>query len=545
VPSVNPIPFNEPRMQPASQPQPSGSDPFAELLASTAREETAPRHEPAAPKSRNETRTENLSRKDVKETKSVSERRETAAQPTDTESDLEGVSEGDTETAEVSSPSDDADALANEAETVDAPVVTETVEEAAAPAVAAGEAAPAIAAGEKEAGAEDGEAPDTAVVVDAAPTDSADAAVTDPEADTVPAQAVATPTAAPVVEDTVATSAEAAAKPVEGVANPAKPEQAAAPAPVAAPAADENSVLPNTAAAAQDQKPADVKPAHAAVPATPATTEPGEGVSVPATPATPATPTNKPAQAQNAPVAEQPQLTQAAVTETSSSMQGDGDNASSQKQSDSSANQAKAQDVKPATAEAPKAPAPAQDAAAPKVQPQVMPEAVRAVTNSFNTANVQTANFHATIINDRAPVPLNNTALAVEIVSRMNEGMRRFDIRLDPPELGRVDVRLEVDRNGNVSTKLTVDRPETLDLMQRDARHLERALQQAGLKTDGGGLEFSLRSHADQGGMADGHADRGGRERGASGGEDVERVELSVETYRSAALARGGVDIRI
>jgi chemotaxis protein MotD len=364
----------------------------------------------------------------------------------------------------------------------------------------------------------------------------------------VPAQAAATPTAAPVVEEVATTTAEAA-EPVEGVTGPAKPakqEQAASPAPATAPIETENADLPDAAAPAQVQKPVDAKPAHAAVPATPATTEPGEGVTIPATPATPATPANKPAQVQNAAAADQPQLTQAAITETSSSLQGDGDEASSKKQPDTSAGQTKPQDVKPAqTAEAPKAPAPAQDAAAPKVQPQVMPEAVRAVTNSFNAANVQTANFHATVINDRAPVPLNSAALAVEIVSRMNEGMRRFDIRLDPPELGRVDVRLEVDRAGNVSTKLTVERAETLDLMQRDARHLERALQQAGLKTDAGGLEFSLRSHTDQGGMAHDQAGRGGREQGTTGGEEVERVELSVEAYRSAALARGGVDIRI
>jgi flagellar hook-length control protein FliK len=79
-------------------------------------------------------------------------------------------------------------------------------------------------------------------------------------------------------------------------------------------------------------------------------------------------------------------------------------------------------------------------------------------------------------------VPLKGVALAVEIVSRMREGLRRFEIRLDPPELGRIDVRLEVDRHGQATTKLTVDRPETLDLLQREARGLERALQQAGLR---------------------------------------------------------------
>jgi flagellar hook-length control protein FliK len=82
--------------------------------------------------------------------------------------------------------------------------------------------------------------------------------------------------------------------------------------------------------------------------------------------------------------------------------------------------------------------------------------------------------------------------LAVEIVSRAQDGLRRFDIRLDPPELGRIDVRLDVDTAGKVTSRLTVERAETLDLLRRDAPQLERALQHAGLNTEGG-LEFSLR----------------------------------------------------
>ena len=76
--------------------------------------------------------------------------------------------------------------------------------------------------------------------------------------------------------------------------------------------------------------------------------------------------------------------------------------------------------------------------------------------------------------------------------SRAQEGGKRFDIRLDPPELGRVDVRLNVEDSGKVTSHLIVERAETLDLLRRDQPQLERALQQAGLNTDGG-LQFSLR----------------------------------------------------
>ncbi len=65
--------------------------------------------------------------------------------------------------------------------------------------------------------------------------------------------------------------------------------------------------------------------------------------------------------------------------------------------------------------------------------------------------------------------------LAVEIVARAQDGSKRFDIRLDPPELGRIDVRLDVDPGGKVTSRLIVERAETLDLLRRDAPQLERA----------------------------------------------------------------------
>lgn len=86
--------------------------------------------------------------------------------------------------------------------------------------------------------------------------------------------------------------------------------------------------------------------------------------------------------------------------------------------------------------------------------------------------------------------------LAVEIVAHAQTGKNRFEIRLDPPELGRIEVRIDVDNDGQVTSHLRVDRAETLDLLRREAPALERALQQAGLKTTDNGLQFSLRDQS-------------------------------------------------
>jgi flagellar hook-length control protein FliK len=93
------------------------------------------------------------------------------------------------------------------------------------------------------------------------------------------------------------------------------------------------------------------------------------------------------------------------------------------------------------------------------------------------------------------PTQVNVPQLAFDIVRHVQAGNTKFHVRLDPPELGRIDVRLDVDRAGNVTTRLTVEKAETLDLLQRDQRGLEKALAQAGLEGSKTNLEFSLRQN--------------------------------------------------
>ncbi len=92
-----------------------------------------------------------------------------------------------------------------------------------------------------------------------------------------------------------------------------------------------------------------------------------------------------------------------------------------------------------------------------------------------------------------APVPVAEVGVTIAMQAQL--GKSRFEIRLDPPELGRIDVELNVDSRGTVTSRLVVERPETLNLLVRDAPQLQRALQDAGLNT-AGGMQFSL---ADQG----------------------------------------------
>nr|WP_230989549.1 flagellar hook-length control protein FliK [Devosia faecipullorum] len=123
---------------------------------------------------------------------------------------------------------------------------------------------------------------------------------------------------------------------------------------------------------------------------------------------------------------------------------------------------------------------------------------------------------------------------------QVQDGNTRFQIRLDPPELGRIDVRLDIDKAGQVHARLTVEKSETLDLMQRDQRALERALQQAGLDSGKTNLEFSLKQNPFAG-QGDRH-DRGGEASllgNDPAGGDAEEAPPTVNLYRGSLQASG------
>ena len=134
--------------------------------------------------------------------------------------------------------------------------------------------------------------------------------------------------------------------------------------------------------------------------------------------------------------------------------------------------------------------------------------------------------------------------IVVNIAKAIQGGTDRIIIQLKPAALGRVEVKLEVTADGRVQAVVTADRPETLEALQRDARGLERALQDAGLRTDSNSLSFNL---------------RGGRnpnDAPSPAGQDADPAaedslgDASVETEVAAAkgadmAADRGIDIRV
>ena len=141
-----------------------------------------------------------------------------------------------------------------------------------------------------------------------------------------------------------------------------------------------------------------------------------------------------------------------------------------------------------------------------------------------------------------APVPLSG--LALEIAASVKNGKSSFEIRLDPADLGRIDVRIDVDRSGQVTSHLTVEKPETLSMLQQDAPQLQRALDDAGLKTGSGGLQFSLRDQSSSS-QNSGNQTGGNAQRLVVSEEDTIPAAVAGRTYGRMLGSSSGVDIRV
>jgi flagellar hook-length control protein FliK len=133
--------------------------------------------------------------------------------------------------------------------------------------------------------------------------------------------------------------------------------------------------------------------------------------------------------------------------------------------------------------------------------------------------------------------------LAVAIASRAQAGSNQFDIRLDPPELGRIDVRLDVDRDGHVTSHVTVDRADTLQLLQNQQPQLQQALEQAGLKTADNGLQFTLRDQSFAGQNNNGSGAQPSAAQLVIPDADLPAVQ-STQAYNRLGLGTG-IDIRV
>jgi flagellar hook-length control protein FliK len=167
-------------------------------------------------------------------------------------------------------------------------------------------------------------------------------------------------------------------------------------------------------------------------------------------------------------------------------------------------------------------------------------------TTGPNSSNLSQQITKADAPPPKPPAPIEQ--VAVQIKKAIGAGMDKINIKLNPAHLGKVEVKMEIARDGQLLATVIAERPETLELLQRDVRGLEKALQDGGLKTDMQSFNFSLKEHANQN-AATGHdqakGPNGKSDQNGSAAEDPYSAASQAAAYGQNVATNGGVDIRI
>lgn len=98
--------------------------------------------------------------------------------------------------------------------------------------------------------------------------------------------------------------------------------------------------------------------------------------------------------------------------------------------------------------------------------------------------------------------------VAATIVQRASAPIEGLRLQLEPGELGTVEIEVSTGERRRARAVVLVERPETLELLLREQRSIERILAASGLDLPAGGLELGLRQEGGNRRGALGRADR-------------------------------------
>lgn len=131
--------------------------------------------------------------------------------------------------------------------------------------------------------------------------------------------------------------------------------------------------------------------------------------------------------------------------------------------------------------------------------------------------------------------------VSAQIIRRLEMRTTRFDIELNPVELGRVDVRLDIDSEGRLAARLAFDNPAAALELRGRVDDLRRELQQAGFHLADDAFSFTDRGGSDDRRSALSEDARRAHARSAAAADQVDVAAQPV--WR--ASARLGLDVKV
>lgn len=87
--------------------------------------------------------------------------------------------------------------------------------------------------------------------------------------------------------------------------------------------------------------------------------------------------------------------------------------------------------------------------------------------------------------------------VGLEVTRAVQAGNTEFTVKLNPVELGKVTIKMAFDKDGTASLRVLAQSPETVSLLQRDVRGLERAIEAGGMKSAQADVSIELDTQHD------------------------------------------------
>lgn len=131
----------------------------------------------------------------------------------------------------------------------------------------------------------------------------------------------------------------------------------------------------------------------------------------------------------------------------------------------------------------------------------------------------------------------------VTVKQAIKQGSDHIMIQLDPADLGRIEVRMDIHHDGRAHLMMIADNRDTLDMLQRDVRMLERMLQEAGLDTSSQDMQFEL-AQDQQGQRSGDEEDNKGYGKPAQSTETEETISAPVASQYMVQVNQG-LDIKV
>lgn len=138
--------------------------------------------------------------------------------------------------------------------------------------------------------------------------------------------------------------------------------------------------------------------------------------------------------------------------------------------------------------------------------------------------------------------------VSVQIAKHAKDGGDTIKVQLKPVELGAIEIKLDVAKDGTVTTVVTADNQDTLDLLKKDQSSLQKALEDAGLKSDTGSMTFNLREGNQQQANQQNTGSGTGRRRArleAAAAADAASAKAAAAAQARWGMSRSGVDIQV